>query len=197
MFTPSDQSKIKTNAWRDNIICNAGKDKRYEHVNKGRQTKKNAKNEKNTKTNNDNNTNIYQQANCHLKSNAYLLNLIICISLIIIGYILYSLSAGSYFVADYLYFILKPQYSISEDGSQDWLITLFFWVGVTIFNVTILINALPLKIIDSVPGAIFFFLLLFLPLILLWGLWPFSIILKIAWTLWYFMVLRVLYYWAT
>lgn len=200
MITFPSQSKITTNSWRDNVNYNVDSSKQTENSDKGGQIKKEINHNNNKKNYCENNTtSAFKQAKHHPKIKL-LPYLFIGVSQLIIGYILHSLSIGSYSVTDFLYFVFKPQYSISEGvsegGSRDLLVTMLFWAGVTIFNVNILINALPLKIIDSVPGAVLISLLLLLPIILLWGLWPFDIVFKIGWTLLFFMLLRCLYYWA-
>jgi hypothetical protein len=115
----------------------------------------------------------------------------------IAAYDVHVYAANSLSVADFLLYTLKPQ-PLTSEGSRDLLITLVTWMGLTTLGLTALETSdkiIPANVLFSSFESAIFLLILLLPLILLWFLWPFDVVFKLGWTLCYFSMVYVLLYW--
>lgn len=113
------------------------------------------------------------------------------IVLVIGGYLTYIFELDNYrFTGDFLLYIFNPDYN----GSPDLTSTLLPWMGIAIIIIKFLWKVIPRNVADSMPIAAIFFSILLLPVILLWGLWSFSLIIKLCWMLCYLWFLWLLFY---
>ena len=186
MIAFPSQSKIATNPWISIIVDNTGRNNKINYnvirIDKERNqkisTKKYNSNITSCALNQDEGPPLFEM----------FLNFLMGATLIIIAYILYSVSIGSFSVADFLQYILILEQKLK--GSRDLAISLSFWVGVAI----IMLMVWGKKRVDLGPVAVIscliIFIIVILPVILLWWLWPFNILDKFIWMAGYFTMLR-------
>jgi len=109
--------------------------------------------------------------------------------LISVGYVTYSTCFDSN-VWHFFLFLLNPSgyINLPLDGTTILLTTLTPWLGIVEIGLRGIWIALPQKIKQYVMAFLILLAIMFLPLILLWCVWQFDVIIKIVWS--------VIYFWA-